>query len=358
MSNRLNEDRPANTEQDLPSVAVVIPCWNAEKWIARAIQSVLDQDYPNLEIIVIDDGSTDGSLEIIKSFGDRIRWETGPNRGACAARNRGLALASSTYVQFLDADDYIEGDFLGAASQALRRADADVAFCPVKVEHPDGGRATIFHYYLVPTPEEVFERWLVNYSQPPCSIVWRTDFVQSIGGWDEGLLKNQDGEFVMRAMLARPRITKFEEGWGIYNAHLSPSVSKIANPEALRSELDAIQRLMACATRMSDRSDLTGFGLKLYIIARGAFAAWDAELGGEALAACSGRWLSRSSGHNTSFRCVFPDRSKTQDTPRFIHSFINGWILEGSKFIAHPLPKMEKFSVNQQCVGAGAISRA
>ena len=75
-----------------PSISVIIPCWNAEKWIARAIQSVLDQDYPNKEIIVIDDGSTDGSLEIIKSFGDKIRWETGPNRGACAARNTGLAI--------------------------------------------------------------------------------------------------------------------------------------------------------------------------------------------------------------------------------------------------------------------------
>jgi glycosyltransferase involved in cell wall biosynthesis len=61
--------------------------YNAERWIAEAIQSCLDQTYRPIEIIVIDDGSTDGSLEIIQSFGDAVRWETGPNWGGNAARN-------------------------------------------------------------------------------------------------------------------------------------------------------------------------------------------------------------------------------------------------------------------------------
>ena len=62
-----------------------------------AIQSALDQHYPSLEIIAIDDGSTDGSLDIIRSFAGfaGVRWETGPNRGACIARNRGLALTAA-----------------------------------------------------------------------------------------------------------------------------------------------------------------------------------------------------------------------------------------------------------------------
>jgi glycosyltransferase involved in cell wall biosynthesis len=75
-----------------PSISVVIPCWNVERLISRAIQSVLGQDYQNLEITVIDDGSIDGSLEIVKSFGNNVRWR--PNRGACAARNTGLAIAN------------------------------------------------------------------------------------------------------------------------------------------------------------------------------------------------------------------------------------------------------------------------
>ena len=90
-----------------PSVAVIIPCWNAERWVACAIQSALDQDYPSLEVVVVDDGSTDNSLEVIKSFGNRVRWESEPNRGAPAARNRGLELSNAEFVLFLDADDWL-----------------------------------------------------------------------------------------------------------------------------------------------------------------------------------------------------------------------------------------------------------
>ena len=65
-------------------VSILIPCYNAERWVGEAVQSALDQTYPKKEIIVVDDGSTDRSLDVIKSFGPRIRWETGPNRGANA----------------------------------------------------------------------------------------------------------------------------------------------------------------------------------------------------------------------------------------------------------------------------------
>src|SRR5678815_984429 len=90
-----------------PLVSILIPCYNAERWIRQCIESALDQTYPNKEVIVVDDGSKDASLEVIKSFGDRIRWETGPNRGGNAARNRLLQLAKGEWLQYLDADDYL-----------------------------------------------------------------------------------------------------------------------------------------------------------------------------------------------------------------------------------------------------------
>lgn len=91
-------------------VSIIIPCYNAERWVAEAIQSCLDQTYSPIEIIVIDDGSTDKSLEVIKSFGHKIRWETGPNQGGNVARNRGLELAKAEWLQYLDADDYLLPD--------------------------------------------------------------------------------------------------------------------------------------------------------------------------------------------------------------------------------------------------------
>lgn len=88
-------------------VSIIIPCYNAERFIGDAIRSALTQTYPRVEVVVVDDGSTDGSLEVIRSFGDQIRWESGRNQGGCAARNRGLAMARGELIQFLDADDIL-----------------------------------------------------------------------------------------------------------------------------------------------------------------------------------------------------------------------------------------------------------
>lgn len=97
----------ANATGDKPLVSIIMPSYNSGQFVAEAIQSALDQTYENIEVIVIDDGSTDNSLEIIRSFGSKIYWETGPNKGACIARNRGIDLAEGEYIKFLDADDIL-----------------------------------------------------------------------------------------------------------------------------------------------------------------------------------------------------------------------------------------------------------
>jgi glycosyltransferase involved in cell wall biosynthesis len=89
-------------------VSIIIPCFNAAGCIQEAIESALAQTYCNKEIIVVDDGSSDNSLPLIEAFGHRVRCVTGPNEGAAAARNKGLAIASGEFVQFLDADDWLD----------------------------------------------------------------------------------------------------------------------------------------------------------------------------------------------------------------------------------------------------------
>ena len=77
-----------------PLVSILIPCFNAEHLVGQAIESALAQTWPHKEVIVVDDGSTDASLEVIRRFDRRIRWESGPNRGGNVARNRLLELSS------------------------------------------------------------------------------------------------------------------------------------------------------------------------------------------------------------------------------------------------------------------------
>jgi len=87
------------------SITCILPVFNGERFLAEAIRSVLDQEYPDLEIIVVDDGSTDGTREVLARFGDGIRLLRQEHAGVAAARNLGLAEARAEYLAFQDADD-------------------------------------------------------------------------------------------------------------------------------------------------------------------------------------------------------------------------------------------------------------
>jgi glycosyltransferase involved in cell wall biosynthesis len=80
------------SEPDLPVVSIVTPCFNAARYIEETIESVLAQDYPHIEYLVMDAGSTDGTVEILKRYGDRLKFVSEPDQGAADAINRGFAL--------------------------------------------------------------------------------------------------------------------------------------------------------------------------------------------------------------------------------------------------------------------------
>ena len=94
-----------------PLVSILIPAFNAEAWIAATIKSALAQTWPRKEIIVVDDGSKDETLRVVRGFeGGLVKVATQPNQGAAAARNKALSLSRGEYVQWLDADDLLNRD--------------------------------------------------------------------------------------------------------------------------------------------------------------------------------------------------------------------------------------------------------
>ena len=111
-------------------LSIVIPVYNAEKYLHLSIESVLKNDYKNFELILIDDGSSDNSLEICKRFADsdkRIKVFTQENKGTSATRNRGLELAKGEYVAFLDSDDWVDKDMYSYLISILNK-NPEVAY--------------------------------------------------------------------------------------------------------------------------------------------------------------------------------------------------------------------------------------
>lgn len=113
-----------------PLVSIIVPAYNASEYIAATLDSALAQSYPAVEIIVIDDGSTDATPALLQSYGNRILVSRQPNAGQAAARNHGARLARGELLLFLDSDDLLDADFLTQQSALLTRFDgADAVYC-------------------------------------------------------------------------------------------------------------------------------------------------------------------------------------------------------------------------------------
>ena len=103
-------------------VSIIIPVYNSEEYIKRCLESVINQTYKNLEILIINDGSKDKSDEIIKSYkDDRIKYITQENRGLSGARNTGIDNSTGDYIMFLDSDDSIDLDAVSLLVERIKR---------------------------------------------------------------------------------------------------------------------------------------------------------------------------------------------------------------------------------------------
>jgi len=227
-----------------PLVSILIPCYNAERWVGAAIESALEQTWLHKEILVVDDGSTDQSLRIIESFGDRIRWETGPNRGGNAARNRLLELSRGDWLQYLDADDYLQRH---KVEQQLRElpelGDVDAAYTPVVMEHWADNRVSRQETVPIPLPHDpwiLLARWYLP--QTGC-VLWRKCALVDIGGWKSDQPCCQEHELYLRALMAGKKFHYCPTPGAVYRQWSEGTVCKKNVPEVHRRRLEIEQRM-------------------------------------------------------------------------------------------------------------------
>lgn len=233
-----------------PLVSIIIPCYNSQKWIGEAIRSALDQTYPHKEVIVVDDGSTDGSMDVIRGFGEQIRWTSGRNRGGCAARNLGMAIARGDYLQFLDADDLMEPCKIERQIAALASLPPDsIATCGWNHFTAEAGHAPAivrpFWKSYDRSLDLLVDIWLDGgFYVPHCWLVPRR-LMERVGPWDESLKADQDGEFFGR-VLAHAACVAFVHGSSVhYRTPGLSNVSASASIDAVESRFRAWESVQA-----------------------------------------------------------------------------------------------------------------
>jgi glycosyltransferase involved in cell wall biosynthesis len=180
----------------MATVSIIVPCYNAQAWVKEAIQSCLNQTYPDIEIIVIDDGSTDRSAQVLKDFGSRILLVTTSNQGGSVARNIGFRHSTGKYIQFLDADDYLLPEKIAMQVRFLEENNADVVYGDWRYQfHLPDGFCYLDKIEKSGEKDDILCSLLSGWWVAQGAILYRRWAVESVGGWDESFRAAQDRDF-------------------------------------------------------------------------------------------------------------------------------------------------------------------
>ena len=307
-------------------ITVVIPAYRAAATIGRTLDSCLRSLHPE-QIIAVLDGPDPDMEEAIHAASPDIPVHVLPaGSGAPACRNFGLGQARTKYVMFLDADDYVEGEFLASVLHTAESAGADVVFGAFCMENPDGSRKWLSNVqrYNPLEPATIMKRWLVGGYTPPCGMIWRSGFVRDIGGWDEALAKNQDGDLVYRALMAKAVLAACEGGNGVYVLDDNPHrITRQQNAHTLASQAAVLDKIRVRLHELpfDPRPELA---LAYYGLARLAYLIWHDAIGADAEARARALGLKGQPGSFLHKLVAIPlGLRRKQRFGRFAHRLVN-----------------------------------
>ncbi|MBC7695211.1 MAG: glycosyltransferase family 2 protein [Burkholderiales bacterium] len=215
-----------------PLISVCIPAYNCGQYIAATINSLIIQSYENLEIIVVNDGSLDDTLDVLKNIKEnRLKFVTQKNEGASAARNAALRLSSGSFIKFMDGDDLIGPDSLQSQLQAI----IDKPGCIASAKWGRFYAADASDFKL--SPENVWRDmtgidWLIeslfetgaNMMQPGIFLIPR-QLIESAGPWNESLSLIDDFEYMVRVITNSNMVLFCEDAILMYRSGLQNSLS-------------------------------------------------------------------------------------------------------------------------------------
>lgn len=248
---------PFGNRMCFPKVSVLIPCYNAVKYVGETLETVFSQTWPEIEVIVVDDGSTDRSADVVRSFARaNLRLIQQPNRGQTAALNVCVSQATGDFVQYLDADDLLQPDKI--ARQMQRLLDA-----PRCIASAEWGR-----FYRTPQETRFCEEpvwrdlapidWLVLSRAEGLGMMFPAlwllpmPIVRAAGPWREDLTLNNDAEYFTRALLASDRILFCAGARCHYRSGIPGSLAGSSSPPALDSGFKVLELCESYARAVED----------------------------------------------------------------------------------------------------------
>lgn len=244
--------------QSAPLVSIIIPVYNAEKYLEECLHSVAKQTWQQFEIIIVNDGSTDNSEEIIKGFHEeRIRYFKIKNQGQCKASNYGLAQATGEYIKFLDADDLINETHIESLLKVLDGSQAAIASCAwARFYEDDVSDAPLIAAtnwrnaepldWIKMTMSEMYDMmpgwlWLIP-----------KKLIEKAGGWDERLSLNNDFEFSIRLLLQSSSVLFTPEAIHYYRSGNDNTLSSIGSEQSYKTAI--LSAKLGCTALLSKES--------------------------------------------------------------------------------------------------------
>ena len=228
-------------------VSVIIPCYNQGKYLAEAIESALNQTYPHVEVIVVNDGSTDNTAEVAARYAGRIIYAEQENAGASVARNRGILATAGELIAFLDADDYWYQTKLEKQVSVLK-ADPSIGLVHTGFRYIYESGADSEPGYTGYC--EDYHALLGGCGINSCTVVFRRRLLPEAGLFDPLLVRGEDWELWLRVSRAT-RLWKIEEELAVYRRHDSNVSSDYG--KMLPDHLHVIERHKHAAAIRGDK---------------------------------------------------------------------------------------------------------
>ena len=221
----------------MEKISIIVPVYNCEEYLSACLDSILNQSYENIEVLCIDDNSTDHSLEILRDYqrDKRIHLLASSSKGCSMARNKGLEMAQGELITFVDADDYIAPNCLSLLSEVIKEEKLDIIYAPFKIVGSSSQQensipdANDFHYSFIDYQHNPY--YLIDQSPNVWSKLYKRNAIK------ENFIPNlvwEDVAFTTIHSLKNQRIGQFKKNFGFSN----PFYYYRTNPKGITASLN------------------------------------------------------------------------------------------------------------------------